>query len=373
MQISLNEIAHLTEGQIISGSADQSYSGLATLKDATQEDISFIGNSRYQAAFEKSSAGAILVPSDGITNPPPNAALIQVENPTLAFSAVIEALHKKVNPPFTPGIHPSASIAESAQITSEEVQIGPNVIIEDHVSIGKGSRIDAGTVIQHSTQLGRNCHLHANVTIREHSQIGNYVSIQPGAVIGADGYGYELDQGRHVKIPQVGSVRIEDHVEIGANTTIDRARFGETLIGEGTKIDNLIQIGHNVEIGKHCLIIAQSGVAGSTQIGNYVVIAAQTGISGHLKIDDQVVIGARSGVTKNLKGGATYWGKPAKPIFQEQRNLAILNKMPSLIPELKKLKKQLEQQLENQSSDEWLQIAIWILISKGNKNARHCV
>jgi len=344
MELTLAEIASLTGGQIITGNPEQSFSGLATLKDATPKDISFLGNAKYQSQFQESQAGAILVTAEH-PSPAENTALIQVTNPTLAFSTIIDALHKKSNPPFTPGIHPSAYVAESAQLDPQKVQIGAKVVIEENVTIGDGTVIDAGCIVYHSSVIGEHCHLHANVTLREYSQLGHHVAIQPGAVIGSDGYGYQLDQGRHVKIPQVGIVRIDDHVEIGANTTIDRARFGETVIGEGTKIDNLVQIGHNTIIGKHCLIIAQTGIAGSTEIGNYVVIAAQSGITGHLKIGDQAILGARTGVIRNLEGGQTYWGTPARPIVQEQRILSSIAKLPKLLPELKKLKKQIEAQL----------------------------
>ena len=173
--------------------------------------------------------------------------------------------------------------------------------------------------------------------------IGHRVILQPGVVIGSDGYGFELVEGRHRKVPQVGIVEIANDVEVGANSTIDRARFGKTYIGEGTKIDNLVQIAHNVEIGKHCLIVAQAGIAGSTRIGNYVTIAAQSGISGHLEIGDSVVIAAKSAVLKNLSKPGAYMGVPARPMALEQRKMAMVSRLPKLVKEIRELKKKLEQ------------------------------
>ncbi|MGB0776104.1 MAG: UDP-3-O-(3-hydroxymyristoyl)glucosamine N-acyltransferase, partial [Akkermansiaceae bacterium] len=184
--------------------------------------------------------------------------------------------------------------------------------------------------------------LHANATVRERCLIGSRVILQPGCVVGSDGYGYELVDGKHKKIDQVGIVVIEDDVEIGANTTIDRARFGKTLIGEGTKVDNLVQIAHNVRIGKHCLIVAQCGIAGSSQVGDYVTFAGQAGTTGHVKVEDKAVLTARSVAMKDLDGGQVYMGMPARPLRQEQKKLAALARLPKLMAEVKELKKRLD-------------------------------
>jgi UDP-3-O-[3-hydroxymyristoyl] glucosamine N-acyltransferase len=182
-----------------------------------------------------------------------------------------------------------------------------------------------------------------NVTVREHSQIGDRVILQPGCVIGSDGYGYELVDGKHTKVDQVGIVVLEDDVEIGANTAIDRARFGKTIIGEGTKVDNLVQIAHNVQTEKHCLIVSQSGLAGSSKLGNYVTVAAQAGVGGHIKIGDEAILAGRAGATKSLAGGAIYSGFPARPMREESRKQGSLSKLPQLIKDVRKIKQQLEE------------------------------
>ena len=191
--------------------------------------------------------------------------------------------------------------------------------------------------------IGEDCLVYANVSIREFCVIGDRVVLQPGVVIGSDGYGFEMVDGRHRKVPQVGIVEIASDVEVGANSTIDRARFGKTYIGEGTKIDNLVQIAHNVEIGKHCLIVAQVGIAGSTRIGNYVTVAAQSGISGHLEIGDHVVLAAKTAVLKNLPKPGAYMGVPARPLAAEQKKMALVSRLPKLVKEVQELKKKLEQ------------------------------
>ncbi len=191
--------------------------------------------------------------------------------------------------------------------------------------------------------MGENCRLHAHVTIRERCKLGNRVTIQPGAVIGSDGFGFLMgDNGRYVGIDQVGIVELGDDVDVGANTTIDRARFGRTIVGEGTKIDNLIQLGHNVVVGKHCIIVAQSGIAGSTKVGDYATIAAQVGISGHLKIGSKSTLGAKTGVLSDIPENSTYWGMPAFPYKDATRQYAALKKLPALIKEVRALKKELD-------------------------------
>jgi UDP-3-O-[3-hydroxymyristoyl] glucosamine N-acyltransferase len=208
--------------------------------------------------------------------------------------------------------------------------------------IGDGTEIYPNAVIGRRVSLGRDCLIYQNVSIREYCVIGNRVIMHPGVVIGADGYGYEFVRGRHQKIPQVGIVEIGDDVEIGSNSCIDRARFGKTVIGEGTKIDNLVQIGHNVQIGKHCLIIAFTGIAGSVKLGDYVTCAAQVGIAGHIEVGDKAVLATRTGVISSLEGGRTYMGFPAQPMKMELKEIANSRRLPKLIADVKQLKKHLE-------------------------------
>jgi UDP-3-O-[3-hydroxymyristoyl] glucosamine N-acyltransferase len=239
--------------------------------------------------------------------------------------------------PFTPGVHPTAVIGEGVQFDPAKVRIAPHAVIEDGVVIADGVEIGAGCFVGRNARIGAGAKLFANVTVHTGCLLGQRVILHSGVVIGADGFGYEFDKGRHRKVRQAGIVQIDDEVEIGAGSMVDRARFGRTWIGEGTKIDNLVQIGHNVVIGKHCIIVAATAIAGSAQIGDYVVIAAQCGIAGHVKIGSQATLAARCGVTKDLPGGAAYMGFPAIPVHDERRRLAGINRLPNLTARVKKL------------------------------------
>lgn len=310
---------------------------MAALDAAGSEDISFLGNEKYLPHFHSTRAGAVIVPtgSDFKTDGP---ALVAVSNPSLAFAAVVRhfANHARV---FTAGIHPSATVSEFAKLNPNNVRIHPSVVIMDGATIGEGTEIGPNTVVYENAVIGENCQIRANVTIAESCVIGSNVIIHPGAVIGSDGYGYEFADGKHVKIDQVGIVVIGDDVEIGSNTTIDRARFGKTVIGDGTKIDNLVQIGHNVIIGKHCLIISQCGLAGSCRIEDYVTVAAQSGIAGHVTVGAKAILAGRTGVTTNLPGGIVYSGKPALPMKEETKLQAHVRRLPKLVERVKALEK----------------------------------
>jgi UDP-3-O-[3-hydroxymyristoyl] glucosamine N-acyltransferase len=285
--------------------------------------------------FLTTKAGAVIVP-EGYDFKTDGPALITVPNPSLAFATVVRHFAAAANP-FTPGIHPAAFVDPSAALDPTKVCVHPGVIIMAGASIGDGTEIAPNAVIQNDATVGNNCHIGANVNIRERCIIGNRVMIQPGAVIGSDGYGYEFSEGRHVKIDQVGIVEIHDDVEIGANTTIDRARFGKTIIGEGTKIDNLVQIGHNVIIGKHCLIVSQVGLAGSCKIEDYVTIAAQSGVGGHVTVGAKAILSARTGVTTTIEGGIVYSGKPALPMREDTKLQAHVRRLPNLLARVKVL------------------------------------
>ena len=224
----------------------------------------------------------------------------------------------------------------------EDVCIQPYVVIEDGAKIGRESCIGAHGYIGHGAKIGDGCKIYPHVTIREGSIMGNRVIVHSGAVIGGDGFGFELVNGRHVKIPQIGIVQIDDDVEIGANTTIDRARFGRTWIQEGAKIDNLVQIAHNVIVGKHSILVAQVGISGSSKLGSFVTLAGQVGVVGHIEIGDQAVVGAKSGVTKSVPTKETWWGIPACPIDEQKAKWASLGRLPKLQERLKKLEQRLD-------------------------------
>jgi UDP-3-O-[3-hydroxymyristoyl] glucosamine N-acyltransferase len=335
--LTLSELARLADGDIVRGGLDSSYAGMAALDAATPADISFLGNEKYRGLFLTTLAGAVLVPR-GEVEGPETTALIAVDNPSLAFAAVVKHF-AAASRPFEPGIHASASVDSTAKLDPAKVRVRAGAVILAGAVIGEGSDIGPNSVIGEDVVIGRDCLLYANVSIRERCVLGDRVILQPGAVIGSDGYGYEFVNGRHLKVDQVGIVEIGDDVEVGSNSTIDRARFGKTVIGEGTKIDNLVQIGHNVVIGKHCLVIAQTGMAGSSRLGNYVTVAAQSGVAGHVMVGDKAILGGRTGVTANLKGGEAYLGYPAQPFADEQKQKALVRRLPKMLEDLKALKK----------------------------------
>ena len=338
MALTLSELARLVDGDIVRGELDLLVDGIASLDEAGPSELSFLGNEKYRAQYLATRAAAVIVPR-GVTEGPESSALIAADNPSFAFGLAVKHFVASLARTFTPGIHPRASVDESARLDPAKVRVHAGAVVMARAEIGDGSEIGPNAVVGENARIGRDCLLHANVTVRERCTLGDRVILQPGAVIGSDGYGYEVVEGRHVKIDQVGIVEIQNDVEIGANTTIDRARFGRTVIGEGSKIDNLVQIAHNVQLGKHCLLVSQSGVAGSARTGDYVVVAAQAGVGGHVKIGAKSVLAGRAGATADLEGGQTYSGMPARPFMEEQRSRAMVRQLPKLAERVKALEK----------------------------------
>lgn len=339
MEIRVKEVVELVGGRLASGPPDRVLSGFGALNQCGESDLSFYGNPKYLEAFQGSKAGAIIVK----TGPPPGpdgTALIEVENPTVAFDIVVRRFGAP-EIPFVPGVHPTACVAPDVEFDPEKVSIGALVVVESGCKIGNGTRLCPQVVLSQGASVGEDCLIYPHVAIREGSKIGNRVIIHAGTVVGADGYGYEFSGGRHVKIRQAGIVEIHDDVEIGANCTIDRARFGSTVIGEGTKVDNLVQIAHNAKIGKHCLIVAQCGISGSATLGDYVIAAAQSGIAGHITVGDGAILGGRSGVIASLPGKNQYFGYPAKPMKEWARGEMYQKKIPSLLKRIAELEKRL--------------------------------
>lgn len=344
MNLSLADIVKLTGGKLVNETAPEiSVSGVSTLAEATPGEVAFLGNEKYFQDFLATKASVVLVPP-ALPQYPEGPAFVEVENPSLAFNALVHHFMAAANE-FTPGIHPTAIVSPTAKLNADKVCIRAGAVVEDEVVIGDGTDIGAGCVIGKAAAIGENCKLYAKVVVRERCIIGNFVVIQPGAVIGGDGFGFLLnpETKTYDTIEQAGIVVIGDHVDIGANTCIDRARFGRTVIGEGSKIDNLIQIGHNCTIGKHTVICAQSGMAGSTTVGNYVTIAAQCGLGGHLTIGDQTILGARTGVMSSLDGGQAYWGSPAVPYKNAAKQYAAIRRLPEAVKELAALKKKADE------------------------------
>jgi UDP-3-O-[3-hydroxymyristoyl] glucosamine N-acyltransferase len=334
----LQELAEMSGGELV-GEGAEVITGVASLEEATPGQVSFFAVEKYLPQLRRTRASAVFVPRDFVEAT--EAAQIRVADPPQAFHQLVL---KFVPPPvrFTPGIHPSAVIAPDAELGAR-VCVQAHAVIEAGTSIGDDVVIGANTYIGHETRIGAASLIYPLVSIRERTVIGARVIIHSGAVIGADGFGFEVVDGKQRKIPQLGFVQIDDDVEIGANTTIDRARFGRTWIKEGAKLDNLVQIGHNVVFGKHSTISAQSGVAGTTRIGDHVVIGAQAGITDHVEIGDHTLIGAKAGVSKDIPANSgIWWGIPAVPLRDSHEQLAWVRRLGKLFTRVKALEKKLE-------------------------------
>jgi UDP-3-O-[3-hydroxymyristoyl] glucosamine N-acyltransferase len=337
VKLRLGEIA-TTAGGKLEGDPDMSISGAASLAEATAEEISFFYHPRYIAQLRKTSAAAVFVPPDFNEQIAP--ALIRVANPAEAFEQVVRRF-APVPVQFAAGIHPTAVIDKSAWL-DEHVSIQPHVVIESGAAVGDGTVIGAGSYIGHDVIIGKSCMIYPRVTIRERCRLGSHVILHSGAVIGADGFGFEMTAAGQKKLPQIGIVQIDDHVEIGANSTIDRARFGRTWIQEGAKIDNLVQIAHNVVVGRHTVIAAQTGVAGSVRIGQRVMIGGQAGIIGHIEIGDGTAIGAQTGLGKSVAGGV-WWLTPAVPLKEAKTHVAWVRRLGDFFERVKKLEAKLKE------------------------------
>jgi len=331
----LGDIAKLVNGEIY-GDTEIEITGVSGILDAAQGDITFISSKKYLKEIGNCKASALIVKEQikGISIPQ-----LKVSNPYLAFAKLLEFFY--VKPFIHTGISKSAIISDKAAI-GNNVTIFPSVFISDGAFIGDGTIIYPFVYIGENTKIGNNCVIYPNVTIRENVKIGNKVIIHSGSVIGSDGFGYVFDNGVHKKIPQVGGVIIEDDVEIGSNVSIDRATLGNTIIGKGTKIDNLSQIAHNVKIGSNSLIIAQVGIAGSTEIGDYVTLGGQVGVADHTKIESQTMIGAQSGIMGNVPKGI-YSGSPAIPHREWLKAQAIFARLPEMHKKIKELEDKLKE------------------------------
>ena len=335
MTFTLQELARTSGGELV-GDPSLQITGAASLAEATPGEISFFANRKYVGLLRKTRASAVFVPVDFAE--PITPAQIRVANPTKAFEQVVlKFVPKQIT--FSPGIHPSAVIDASAEL-GERVSIQPHAVIQAGAKIGSDTIIGAGSYVGHETTIGSACLIYPLVTIRERSCIGSRVIIHSGAVIGADGFGFEMVDGRQQKIQQLGIVQIDNDVEIGANTTVDRARFGRTWIQEGVKIDNLVQIAHNVVIGKNSVIVAQTGISGSTRVGERVTMAGQVGIVGHVEIGDGTIIAAQSGVSKSIPGGV-WFGYPAGPIEETKQQIAWIHRLGKLFARVKEIEKKL--------------------------------
>ena len=319
----LKELAEYLGG-IVRGDESCRVNGLAPLESAGADKVTFLANPRYAAKVAETGAGAVLMAAGGEAY---GRNVIEVANPYLAFAKLLTLFY--VRKPAALGIAPHASIGKNVTL-GEGISIHPGACIGDNVSIGNGCDIRSGAVIYYGVTIGSDTLIHANAVVRERCRIGSRCVIQPGAVIGSDGFGFAPDGQSYYPIPQIGIVVLEDDVEIGANACIDRAALEVTLIRRGTKIDNLVQIAHNCQIGEDCMIVSQVGISGSTRLGNHVTLAGQVGIAGHIKIGDNVMVGAKSGVPNSLAPNAGYSGIPAMPHKEWLKAMAIVPRLPEL-------------------------------------------
>ncbi len=328
-----SEIAKYLEGEVI-GDGHAVLNSFAPADRAQPGDLTFAENEDYFARAEQSAATAIIADKRFSSS---KKILIRVPNARIAFAKALALFFPE--PKFPAGIHPTAVIASSAKI-DPTAHIGPHCVVGERVQIGARSVLQSGNSIGDDSKLAEDVNIFPNVTIYPRTEIGNRVRIHAGTVIGSDGYGYVLDGGFHRKVPQIGGVVIGDDVEIGANVTVDRGALGATVIGKGTKIDNLVQIAHNVQIGEHCLVIAQVGIAGSTKLGNYVVLAGQVGVGGHLKLGNQVTVGAQAGVMTDIPDGGKWLGAPAQPDREFKRQVIAIQRLPDLLKRVAEFERQ---------------------------------
>ena len=335
--MNLSELAEILGGHV-DGDHQLRIRAVASLEDAGPDAISFLNDNRYRRALSTSQAAAVLVSEDfqGQTD----ISLLRVKDVAEALEKMLEIFSPGPDLPEE-GIDPLAVVSSTAQI-EKSVHIGAHVVIGDRVIVGKDTVILPGCVIGRDVKIGMECVLGSNVVINQRCSLGNRVNIHPNCTIGADGFGYRFVAGRHQKILHIGTVVIEDDVEIGANSCIDRAKLGKTIIGQGTKIDNLVQIGHNVNIGHDCVIVSQCGLAGSSKLGNHVILGGQSGVAEHVRLADGVSAAAGAGIIKDVKAGKKIGGYPARDLREYFRDMAHVRRLWKLTKEVERLRVMVE-------------------------------
>ena len=338
----VDELLRLVGEGRVSGQSAQPVGGIASLKQAQAGDLAFLGNLKYKADVPGCKASVILLPEDYAGEPAEGQAFIRMAKPSLGLARVCREIERQLWPKPKAGVHPSAVVDRAAMVDAD-AYIGPMCVVEAGARVGAGAVLQAQVYLGREAVVGPDCWLMPRVAVMEYCTLGRRVRLHGGVVVGSDGFGYDTNEGRHEKIPQIGRVVLEDDVEIGANSTLDRARFSETRIGEGTKIDNLVQIGHNVVMGKHCLIVAQVGISGSTTLEDYVVVGGQAGLTGHLKIGAGAMIGAQSGVIHDLPAKSYVRDSPSMPYMVAQKVHVLKGRLPELFKRVAHLEELLGQ------------------------------
>lgn len=326
-----------TLGAVLEGDAERVIRGVAPLDTAGPDEISFVTHPKYLPVAASARAGALLVAHDvkDLRGP-----LLRVASPPMALIALLELFHPA--PALAPGVHPAALVAPDSRV-DPGASVGAFAVIQPRAVVGPRTRIFPLVYVGEGVEIGEGSTVYAHVVIREGVRIGSRVIIHPGAVLGSDGFGYAFDGRAHQKIPQVGGVIVEDDVEIGANVTIDRATLGDTVIRRGTKIDNLVQVAHNVEIGRNAIVVAQSGISGSSRVGNGAVLGGQVGIADHVTIADGVMLGAQSGVPGDIRAAGQYLGSPPRPVAEARRMYAAMPRLPDLIKKVRALERRVRE------------------------------
>lgn len=339
IELTLDEILQaLPEGNLDGDGHVGPFSGIAALDKAQSGDIAFLGNPKYHKQVASTSASLVLLPNDFDGIPQDGQCYLRVNNPSYALGLICRIIEKRLFPPPPAGIHTSSFIENGATV-AESVAIGPFCHIESGAEIGANVRIASHVHVGSYAKVGADSRLFNGVKLLGRCELGERVTLNSGVVVGSEGYGFDQVSGRHEKIPHLGKVIIEDDVEIGSNTCIDRSRFAETRIGEGTKIDNLVQIGHNVTIGKRCLIVAQVGISGSVSFEDDVIVGGQAGFAGHLNVGKGAKIAGQAGITNNVEAGAFLKGNPALPYALAQRIAILQRKLPDLFKRFADLNK----------------------------------
>ncbi|HEX5723865.1 MAG TPA: UDP-3-O-(3-hydroxymyristoyl)glucosamine N-acyltransferase [Longimicrobiaceae bacterium] len=332
-ELTLAEVARIAEGEA-DGDPARVVRGVAPLDEAGPDQLSFVAEARYFPYIASSRAGAVLVARGAEAPLPAGMAAVRVDDPRRALARLLPVLYPERRP--DPGVHPTAVVGEGAEVHAT-ASVGPYAVIGEGTRVGPGARVGAQAVVGRECELGEDAVVHSHATLYDGVIVGARAIVHAGARLGADGFGFVFEGGRHRKVPQVGRVVIGDDVEVGANTTIDRGSIGDTVVGEGTKIDNLVMIGHNCRIGRHCILVSQVGISGSTRVGDGVVLGGQVGVQGHIEIGAGARVGAQAGVTASVAPGETVSGYPARPHREALRAQAGLFKLPELIRRLKAL------------------------------------
>ncbi|HYW13071.1 MAG TPA: UDP-3-O-(3-hydroxymyristoyl)glucosamine N-acyltransferase [Longimicrobium sp.] len=335
-ELTIAEVARIAEGELEQGDGERTVHGVAPLDEALPHHLSFVAEARYHPYIQGSQAGALLVARGAAVELPAGMALVRVDDPRRALARILPALYPEAAP--APGIHPTAVVAPGAEV-APSASIGPYAVVGEGTRVGERARIGAHVVVGARCEIGADAVLHPQVTLYDGVAVGARSIIHSGARLGSDGFGFVPEAGGLMKVPQVGGCVIGDDVEVGANTTIDRGSIGDTAVGRGTKIDNLVQIGHNCRIGRSVIIVSQVGISGSTKVGDGAILGGQAGIQGHIEIGPGARIGAQAGVTASVPGGVTVSGYPARPHREALRVQAAVFGLPKLVERLKALER----------------------------------